>query len=305
MTDQGQPVEGDALSAMMGVLEAEETLGDPAPEVKEEITDPVDDTDETESEEEEVEEEASEEITWNGETKMLTKSQVKELAQQGFDYTQKTQAIAEERRSIQAQAQQLQAQVAIHTQLADMVTEVKSLDKQLAQYKGVDWGELIDQDPVQAMKLNQVFRDLKEAREAKVHEYNQQAQYLEQVQAQSQAQALQAEAQLLARKVPELTGEKAADNKAHLANYLRTEGFNDAEVNSIMDHRMVAVAWKAAQYDKLKAGKPAVNKRVAEVPKVVKGKPSNPNMNVRNDLKAKLKQTGRDEYAAKLIENML
>jgi SOS response regulatory protein OraA/RecX len=303
MDDQPQGVE-DAHEKMMSVLEAEETLGDEPEEIESQ-------GEEAESEEEstedaEIVEEATEEITYNGETKVVTKSQLKELAQKGFDYTQKTQAVAEERRSLQAQASMLQAQTAIHSQLADVAAEVKSIDNQLAQYKQIDWTSLAEQDPVQYLKLNQTYRDLKDAREEKAQEYNVKAHQIGQWQEQNRAQALQAEAALLAQKIPEFSGPKAAQAKESLANFLQAEGFTQSEVMSIMDHRMVSVAWKAAQYDKLKAAKPEINKRVAEAPKVVKGKqPTNQNTTARNDLKQKLRQTGRDEYAAKLIESLI
>jgi hypothetical protein len=147
---------------------------------------------------------------------------------------------------------------------------------------------------------------LKDTRDGMVQEYQQNASQLSQVQEQATQEALAAEANLLAKKMPEFAGPKAQENKAALSQFLVSEGFSPQEVSSIMDHRMVSVAWKAAQYDKLKAAKPEINKRVANAPKVVKGKqPTNQNTSNRNDLKDKLRKTGKDEYAAKLIESML
>lgn len=308
MSDQAQAVD-DPHARMMGILEAEETPSDedePALQAEGEEPEELEASEETDEAEEEAEEEATEVITHNGEEKVLTKSALKELAQQGFDYTQKTQALADQRRAVEAREQVLQTQVAIHTQLSDVVAEVKSLDSQIAQYKQVNWSDLAEQDPVQYLKLNQTYRDLKEARDEKAQEYNQQAQHLSQVQAQNREQALQAEAKLLAQKVPEFAGPKASEVKAQLASFLTAEGFSPAEVGSIMDHRMVSVAWKAAQYDKLKAAKPEINKRVAEAPKLVKGKqPVNQQTSASRDLREKLRRTGDSETAAKLIEQML
>ena len=306
MTDQAQAVE-DVHSRMMGILGEEETLVEQEEPQEEEVV-----TQEAEAEEnpeeitEEEPEEATEEITHNGETKALTKSELKELAQQGFDYTQKTQQLAEQRRSYEAQQQALQVNIAIHTQLSDQVSEIKSLDNQIAQYKQVDWAQLAESDPQQYLKLNHAYRDLKETREEKTREYQRQANELSQAQAQSMEQILQAEAKLLQSKIPEITGPKGAEIKAAVSEFLKNEGFSPNEIGGLMDHRMVSVAWKAAQYDKIKAAKPQVNKRMAEVPKVVKGKqPTNAKADEGKALRDKLRSTGDQNLAAKLIERML
>jgi len=306
MTDQAQAVE-DVHSRMMGILGEEETLAEQEEPQEEEVV-----TQEAEAEEnpeeitEEEPEEATEEITHNGETKALTKSELKELAQQGFDYTQKTQQLAEQRRSYEAQQQALQVNIAIHTQLSDQVSEIKSLDNQIAQYKQVDWAQLAESDPQQYLKLNHAYRDLKETREEKTREYQTKANELSQAQAQSMEQILQAEAKLLQSRIPEIAGPKGAEIKAAVSEFLKNEGFSPNEIGGLMDHRMVSVAWKAAQYDKIKAAKPQVNKRMAEVPKVVKGKqPTNAKADEGKALRDKLRSTGDQNLAAKLIERML
>ena len=307
MSDQAQAVE-DVHSRMMGILGEEETLVEQEEPQEEEVVTQESDEAEEKPEEitEEEPEEATEEITHNGETKALTKSELKELAQQGFDYTQKTQQLAEQRRSYEAQQQALQVNIAIHTQLSDQVSEIKSLDNQIAQYKQVDWAQLAESDPQQYLKLNHAYRDLKETREEKTREYQKQASELSQAQAQSMEQILQAEAKLLQSKIPEITGPKGAEIKQAVSEFLKNEGFSPNEIGGLMDHRMVSVAWKAAQYDKIKAAKPQVNKRMAEVPKVVKGKqPTNAKADEGKALRDKLRSTGDQNLAAKLIERML
>jgi hypothetical protein len=51
------------------------------------------------------------EIKWNGQNLKVTREQAIRLAQQGFDYTQKTQQIAEERRASEQREAQYQAQL--------------------------------------------------------------------------------------------------------------------------------------------------------------------------------------------------
>lgn len=307
MSDQAEiAVDDDIQARMAALLEAEETQSEPEDEPVEQEVENAEDTEAEQSDEEPAEEEPVFEITHNGETQQKTLSELKSLAQQGFDYTQKTQTVADERRAVQAERQALQTQLAIQSKLGDQVAEIKSLDNQIAQYKQIDWAQLAEVDPTQYLKLNHAYRDLKEARDAKVQDYNQQAGQLTAAQEQARNEMLQAETRLLHQKVPEFAGDKAGEAKSALAQFLASEGFSPDEIGSIMDHRMVSVAWKAAQYDKLKAAKPQVNKRVADVPKVVKNKPA-PNVQnkQRQDLRAKLKATGDGNIAAKLIESML
>ncbi len=84
--EENQPQEG---------LE-EEVLYEPSEEEEE-----GQETQEAEVEEEaEAEKEGKVKIKWNGQELELTEEEVKELAQKGFDYTQKTQMLAEEKRAI-------------------------------------------------------------------------------------------------------------------------------------------------------------------------------------------------------------
>jgi len=66
------------------------------------------------------------ELKWNGQTIKTPIEQAIKLAQQGFDYTQKSQAIAEERRQIQA----LQAQISQYRERTQQMLNDPALVKQ-------------------------------------------------------------------------------------------------------------------------------------------------------------------------------
>lgn len=297
--------EVDAVNAIAGMLDGPD---DREPEEQEEIEEEPQEV-EAEATEEEPEAEAPEEleeITWNSETKKVSKSELKELAQKGFDYTQKTQELAETKRQFEAQAKAFQESLQIQNQQIEVVAEIKSLDGQLAQFKEVNWHALAESDPVQYLKLNQTFRDLKETRDAKVQHFHQAAQYLSQQQHQAQTQSLQREAKALADAIPEFRGEKANETKQKVKSYLKEAGFNDAEIGAVTDHRAIKLAWEAAQWRALQASKPALTKRVAETPKPVKaGPPKTQTTQASKDAYTALRKTGRGEYAAKLIESMI
>jgi hypothetical protein len=287
--DEGQPEDEEE--------QAQEPIQDEGDaEEGEEIT--AEDAEETEPTPEELEE-----ITWNGETKKVPKSELKELAQKGFDYTQKTQSLAAERKAFEMQVQTAQQQFQLQNASLEIITQVKAMDSQLEQFKAVDWHALAESDPVKYLQLNQSYRDLKEARNEKVGEFQQYANQLQQSQQQAMHVRLSQESQKLAEKMPELTRQ---ESKQALKSYLAENGFSDSEIASLADHRQAVVAWKAMQFDKLQASKPALTKKVADVPKVLKPSAQKPVVKGPDkNLAVQLKKTGRMDTAAKLIESML
>lgn len=305
--DQGEtPVEMDALEQMEALLDGPDD-GEPEEEeeAEEESTEESEESEAEEAEPEQKAAEETEELNWNGETKVVTKTELKELAQKGFDYTRKTQQLAEERRQAEAQIQAGRESLALRERQIDVVAAVKSIDAQLAQFKDFDWNQLAEQDPIQYLKLNQAYRDLKEVRESRVSEFQQQAQNIQQLNAHQYHEVLSREQKAL-ESMPDFTGTKGSETKAQIKEYLKAEGFSDSEISTVIDHRHVHVAWKAAQWDKLKKSGVQVSKKVAEVPKVVKAGAQKPQVRqAERDTYAQLKKTGRGEYAAKLIERMI
>ena len=303
MSEQGEPL--DAEEAMVRFLEAEEA--EENEELPPDDEEPVE-TEESEDSQEETEEveEPTEEIVWNGETKAVTKTELKQLAQQGFDYTQKTQQLAEERRIIALERQTLQAQSQIQEKALDIVGEVKAIDRQLANYKNVDWSALAETDPVEYLKHNHAYRELKETREAKVQEFQQVQSYGQQAQAQYAQQLLASESQKLQAKIPEFRSpEKAQEIKGKMLGYLEQRGFNQAEIDTIVDSRFVEVIYDALRYKGLADTKPAVKKRIEAAPKSLKPGSAQNVSTATSEVKKRLKQTGKEEYAVRLIENML
>lgn len=301
--DQPQGVETDPLARMMEVLDEEE--GEAPAEAE---------SDEPEAEEPEQSEEAEEEaapkaeeletITHNGEEKQLTKAELKELAQQGFDYTQKTQQLAEARRYVEQQAQFNQQQAQFQAQFTDQIAEVKAVEGQLAQWKQVNWTELAQTDPMQYLSLHHQYTEAKEAHQTQLQNLSQLQQQAQQTAAQQQAQRLAQEAQAMKQAIPEWRDQARANAEmTELRQFLATTGFGEQEIASVADHRQVAIARKAMLYDKLMAsGKQKV--ATAPPPTAKPGSTAKPNTDGKK-LRENLKRTGSGDYAAKLIEQML
>lgn len=304
MTDQAlDAVESDPLERMIGILDEEEgdpTGDEPAPEEPE---------DEEEATTEETEEEAPkaeelETIVHNGEEKQLTKAELKELAQQGFDYTQKTQQLAEQRRYVEQQAQYVKQQAQFQAQFTDQIAQVKAVEGQLAQWKQVNWTELAQSDPMQYLSLHHQYTEAKEAYQTQIQQLSQLQQQAQQTAAEQQAQRLQQEAQAMRQAIPEWKDQARANAEmAELRQFLAQAGFGEQEIASVADHRQVTLARKAMLYDKLVAqGKQKV--ATAPPPTAKPGSTAKPNTDGKK-IREALKTTGKGEYAAKLIERML
>lgn len=304
MTDQAlDAVESDPLERMIVILDEEEgdpTGDEPAPEepdAEEEAT-----TEETEEEAPKAEE--LETIVHNGEEKQLTKAELKELAQQGFDYTQKTQQLAEQRRYVEQQEQYVRQQAQFAAQFTDQIAQVKAVEGQLAQWKQVNWTELAQSDPMQYLSLHHQYTEAKEAYQTQIQQLSQLQQQAQQTAAQQQAQRLQQEAQAMRQAIPEWKDQARANAEmTELRQFLAQAGFGEQEIASVADHRQVTLARKAMLYDKLVAqGKQKV--ATAPPPTAKPGSTAKPNTDGKK-IREALKTTGKGEYAAKLIERML
>lgn len=112
--------------------------------------------------------EEDEEIEIGGRKLAMPKSvaaEIKAGTMRNADYTQKTQAVAEERRQVEAAREQVRQQAEQSQQFIKEVAKVHALDDQLEQFRQVDWGTLIDQDPVGAQKLQMQYQTLQQQRQ--------------------------------------------------------------------------------------------------------------------------------------------
>ena len=111
--------------------------------------------------------EEDEEIEIGGRKLAMPKSiaaEIKAGTMRNADYTQKTQAVAAERREVEAERARVREEAQQQQQFIKEVARVHALDDALEQFKQVDWDALSDQDPVQAQKLSFQFQKLQQQR---------------------------------------------------------------------------------------------------------------------------------------------
>jgi len=199
-----------------------------------------------------AEEDDSEEVDYEGEKYKLPKK-LKDALLRQQDYTQKTQAVAEQRRALEAQALQVQQHAQLSQQYVAEYAEALSLDKELAQYQNINWNQLMDADPVQAMKLDRQMRELQARRDHVVSSVTQKQQAQQFESQRIAAQRLAEGRAVLEREIKGWTPETA---KA-LASFGKEQGFTEAELAQVNDPRTVKLLHKAWQYDQLMKAKTA------------------------------------------------
>ena len=297
------------------VEEPQEEAEVPTEETSEDTdAEPTDDNPDDQAEEEEQSEDevpAILKLKVNGEEVEKPLEEVVALAQQGLDYTQKTQQVAEQRKeleayaeSIKAQEQAFQEQMQLNNVLIEDVAKITALDQQLNQYANVNWQQLSDSDFVEAQKLFFTYNQLQTERSNLVSQFEAKKQQVVQKQTQLMAEKIAKGKEILAKEIPNWSPET---NQALLSTG-KDYGFSDAELNSIVDPRHVKVLHDAMQWRKLQQKDSIVKKKVSSAKPVVKpgakDTKAEANSNHRQ-LREQLRKTGKSDAAQKLIENML
>ena len=325
MADQAEMQSPEAR--MMALLDAEDTIQneppvnldeeerEEAPQEAESDTEEVEETsDDVDADEEDEESDdqpiQSLKLKVNGEEIEKPLEEVIALAQQGFDYTKKTQEVAEQRKAledyaqaIKAQEQAFQQQVQLNQALMGDVAQLTAIDQQLAAYNDVNWQQLSDTDFVEAQKLFFTFNQLQTQRANLAQQFEAKQQQFLQAQQQSLAQRIEQGKAVLSKEIPNWSRETSQAIITTGKEY----GFTDDELSAIVDPRHVKVLHDAMQWRKLQSNKVVKNKVSQAKPLV---KPSadqaknKANSNVKQTREA-LRKTGNSEYAKQLIEQML
>ena len=280
----------------------------------------VEESEDEESEtEDEVEEEESDEeqpiqsvkLKVNGEEIEKPLDEVVALAQQGLDYTKKTQEVAEQRKAVEtmqeqlkAQEQQFMEQQQLNSLLIEDVAKITSLDQQLSQYANVDWQKLTDSDFVEAQKHYMAYNQLQQERNNLVSQFEAKRQEALTKHQSALAERIKKGKEVLAKEIPNWSPETTQEVVTTGKEY----GFTDDELNAIVDPRHVKVLYDAMQWRKSQNKKPLVKKKVASAKPVVKPGAKDPKVAANSNAKKMreaLRKSGKSELASQLIEQMI
>jgi hypothetical protein len=313
MSDQAE--EQSLEERMVGVLDAEDQIEDEEV-VEEEVV--AEEEEAPEEVEEETEEEDSDEeqpaatvrLKVNGEEIEKPLEEVISLAQQGMDYTQKTQKVAEERKqledyaqTIKVQEQRFQEDVQIQHALIKEYAQLTSIDEQLEQYQALNWNELSDEDPAHAQKLFFHMNQLQTKRGQLMNELGNKQQQIQQSQVQQRQKLIQEGIDALKRDIPGWNEDMAREIITTGKGY----GFTDQELGTVLDPRIIKVLRDASQWNKLQAN-PTAKQKISQAKPIVKpgAKDTRQQENTKSrQMRDDLRKSGNSEIAIKLIERTL
>jgi hypothetical protein len=226
--------------------------------------------------------------------------------QRQSDYTKKTMEAAEQRKTADAVVQQAQQErQEYHSKLERMAAQLEGAIEQQSQ---IDWNALIESDPVEYLKQQQLFQQRQALYQQNMQERQKLAQQFQHEQAQAHQSYLAEQQENLLAKLPDWKDDaKAAADKASITKFLQEQGFEPEDISSIADHRHVLVARKAMLYDQLMAKANVQAKKVQEAPqRVVKpGVTTNGNADGRTTAAKNHAKSGTVESAAAVFAQFL
>lgn len=203
----------------------------------------------------------------DGKTQNVPLADVLKSYQLEADYTRKTQVLADQRKSWEAEQTQLKANY--HQQLEQAKQLLNIANQQaLHEFQNVDWNELYRQDPGRFAAEQQRFQ----MRVGQIQQHFSQAQAEQQRLANEQHQKLvteflPAEREKLLTARPEWRDEKQFEAaRTQMMSAARKFGFSDAELGQVYDHRILVALDLASRYVALQAQAPDAVRRVRTAP---------------------------------------
>jgi hypothetical protein len=302
----------EAQNAFLGLMGSDE-----APEEGQADEQPEQENEQVETQQGEQDDDGSEEsvsdqdeqrfsVKVAGEDKELTLTELKSLAQQGADYTKKTQQVAEQRKAVEAEQQAIEEAKYMRDAYAERLQAMEQLLN--AQQPQEDLDYLKESDPIgYAVRVAEMSQN-KEKLYAIQAERNRIAELQQAEQQQGMQQYLSQQAAVLSESLPEYSDPvKGEALRSDLRTFAKNLGFSDQELSAVRDARHVMALYKAMQYDKLQQSKPQLNKRVSEPPKTIKSGNSNTAVNTDQHKKAmaQLQKTGKIRDAVSAFENFI
>lgn len=288
-------VDEEAETPPKSAESAESEEGDQSAEGAEEQTD----EDDAESDEEaEGDEESAGPTLYtvivDGKEEKVTESELLAGYSRQSDYTRKTQALAEERKTLTAEKASL---VQERQEYAVLLPKLRAMLDGDAQEEP-NWEALRRADPVKAVLEKQRW-DEKQAKIATLREEEERVAEANAKEREAALKAYVAEQREALLKRPETAhwadAEKRKADGAKIAATLLAAGFSEEELQ-IVDHRAMLIAYKAAQFDALNkakdAAKQSVQQKIQRSPTVKAGAPAGKPKSAADKARSRLARTG-------------
>lgn len=225
--------------------------------------------------------------------------------QRTADYTKKSQALAEQRKAIEAERIHLEQ---VKQERQAYAQKLQALNQFLGQQnQGENLEALKEVDPIgYAVKVAE-----RSERDKQLAIVRAEQQRIAQQQQAEQQQSLQkhiaSEAEKLNASIPELATPKGDEVRKQIREYAKSQGWSDQELSSVYDHRAVLTLYKAMKFEQLQKSKPEIQKKVQQAPKMLKSGTSAPATKSQQEKQVmqRLRQSGKVRDAAAAFERFL
>lgn len=272
----------------------------------------LDDTEESEDEGEEAGDDTEEfyVVKIDGEELEVSEDELLSGYQRQRDYTRKTQELADQRKTLEAEINSLREERTKYVKSLELSLEEES--KELEKYNDIDWATLRKEDPNQFLLLHhemsevrQKISDKKAAREEALSKVDTSTSKLEE-------ERLAREATRVKELVEGWEGEGHQQLVSTLREQATKEGFTDEDGDLFKSAMVIKLLQKANKYDALERKKETVvKKKVArKVPKVIKSGNKSDTADTKRRANSqkqmeRLKQTGNLKDSVALFEQYL
>ena len=225
--------------------------------------------------------------------------------QQGADYTKKSQALAEQRKALEAERNHLEY---VKQERQAYAQKLQALDSFLSQQnQGVNLDVLKETDPI-GYAVAVAEQSQREKQLAVVR--NEQQRLAQQQQSEHHASLqnhLRQESEKLTSLIPELATPQGDAVRKQIRDYAKSVGWSDQELSQLYDSRAVVTLYNGMKYQQLQKSKPEVNKKLQAAPKMMRSGTSAPPTKSSSDKQAmqRLRETGKVSDAAKAFERFL
>jgi Holliday junction resolvasome RuvABC endonuclease subunit len=249
------------------------------------------------------------EIVHDGQPRKLNREDTIKYARQGFDYTQKTQRLAEQDRQVNAHLRALAEVQQVQPYLMQERAQVAAFEQQLAQYQNFNWVQLAQNDPLAYPAARAQYDVLTQAHQQAMRAYQGKEGAVKQQLDRVRQERVQSEYARIPELIPAWTDKAKRDaGEAELVkHYETTYGVPPGELANFLGGSALAmsVAYKAQKYDQLVKNKANKDKQLRTAPPVtVPGaKPVTAKADEQRNLTEKLRKTGDMKDAAALLLN--
>jgi len=225
------------------------------------------------------------------------------------DYTKKSQALSEERRSFEQDRDAVLLERQQYAQLLGALQQqLNGMDE-----PAPDFDRLYDEDPIEATRLERQWQQRQSAKQQKMQAIQLEQQRVQeanrQYQIQTMQQILQEEVQRLPEVIPEWRdNDVAAKEREELREYLINSGVAEEELQALVRANHIKVLRKAMLYDK---GQKRVQRAAKDGRRSKTVRPgssqaqSKPGSRRQKSARQRLARSGRLDDAANLLESML